>query len=276
VSFHAVLRLYLPTAPLWAGAYSSRRPGNELRFETAEVSLLGDREENQDRAAICRQGNGVLLVVADGMGGHSDGALAAEVAVDSVCRAFSKGSPGGREPEFLRAAVEAAHDAVVAVGEKIGIGRRPRATCAVCLVRDGVATWAHVGDSRVYLQRAGVLVTRTRDHTPIENLLQDGLITEDEVAGHPMRHYVEYCLGGVAEHPQISISTPVPLEPGDVLLVCSDGLWSGVPDEEIAAGPEQGLALEDWLARIADRAIRLGAPYSDNTTAVAYRALAQQ
>jgi PPM family protein phosphatase len=143
------------------------------------------------------------------------------------------------------------------------------------MVRDGVATWAHVGDSRVYLQRAGVLVTRTRDHTPIENLLQDGLISEDEIAGHPMRHYVEYCLGGVAEHPHISISTPVPLEPGDLLLVCSDGLWSGVPDEEIAAGPEEGLALEDWLARIAGRAIRLGAPHSDNTTAVAYRALAQ-
>jgi PPM family protein phosphatase len=248
-----------------------------LRFETAEVSLLGDREENQDRAAICRQGDGVLLVVADGMGGHSDGALAAEIAVDSLCRSFSKEAPDGQGgPEFLRAAIEAAHDAVVAVGEKVGIGRRPRATCAVCMVRDGVASWAHVGDSRVYLLRAGVVVTRTRDHTPIENLLQDGLISEDEVAGHPMRHYVEYCLGGVAELPHISVSAPLPLEPGDLLMVCSDGLWSGVPDEEIATGPEEGLALEDWLVRIAGRAIRLGAPYSDNTTAVAYRALADQ
>jgi PPM family protein phosphatase len=247
-----------------------------LRFETAEVSLLGDREENQDRAAVQAHNGSMLLVVADGMGGHSGGALAAEVAVDSLCRSFTAAAPGIEPRALLQSALEAAHDAVVAVGDKVGLGSRPRATCAACMIRDEHASWGHVGDSRVYLARANIVITRTRDHTPIESLLQDGLISEDEIAGHPMRHYVEYCLGGAAERPLITISEPVPLEHGDLLLVCSDGLWSGIADHDIAAGPEVGTALADWLARVAGRAVRVGTPYSDNTTAVALRVLADK
>lgn len=214
----------------------------------------------------------MLLVVADGMGGHSGGALAAEVAVDSLCRSLTQDEPRAGSREFLQAALESAHDAVVAAGETVGIGSRPRATCALCMVHEDHATWAHVGDSRVYLARDGVVLTRTRDHTPIESLLQDGLISEDEVAGHPMRHYVEYCLGGLAERPLISISDPVPLAAGDLLVVCSDGFWSGLSDVDIGAGPEHGTTLQDWLARMASRAVRVGTPYSDNTTVVALRA----
>lgn len=217
----------------------------------------------------------LLLVVADGMGGHAGGALAAEVAVDSLCRSLTASPPTGDQcRDFLGAAMATAHNAVVAVGEKIGLGSRPRATCAACLVCEGRVSWAHVGDSRVYFIRAGAIVTRTRDHTPIESLLQDGLISEEEVAGHPMRHYVEYCLGGAAEQPLVALSAAEPLQAGDLLLVCSDGLWSGVSDEDLAAGPDPDGALQDWLARLAGRAVRAGTPYSDNTTAVALRVLA--
>jgi PPM family protein phosphatase len=245
-----------------------------LRFETAEVSLLGDREENQDRAAVQADGGCLLLVVADGMGGHSGGALAAEIAVKSLCASFDERDAELDRQQFLRSALENAHDAVVAVGEQEGFGSRPRATCAVCLVRDGSANWAHVGDSRIYFARAGMVMTRTRDHTPVESLLQDGLISEEEIAGHPMRHYVEYCLGGVSERPLITTSEPVALTEGDLLLVCSDGLWSGLSDEVIGAGPDPEGRLEDWLTRIASRAVRAGTPHSDNTTAVALRVLA--
>jgi PPM family protein phosphatase len=244
-----------------------------LRFETAEVSLLGDREENQDRAAVHAAGGSVLLVVADGMGGHAGGALAAETAVSSLRDSFAGITPKVDDGRFLRTAMETAHDAVVSIGEEIGLGSRPRATCAACLIRDGQATWAHVGDSRVYFIREGAIVTRTRDHTPIENLLQDGLISEDEVAGHPMRHYVEYCLGGLAERPVIAVSGPVSLVPGDVMMLCSDGLWSGLMETDIAAGPDPEQPLEDWLTRLASRAVRFGTPHSDNTTAAACRAL---
>lgn len=247
--------------------------GNELRFrfETAEVSLLGDREENQDRCAADRSNGNVLLVVADGMGGHTGGALAAETAVDSLRQSFAMAAGDVDCREFLRTAIEKAHDAVVATGTKIGVGSRPRATCAACLVHDDQAVWAHVGDSRIYLLRDGEITTRTRDHTPIESLLQDGLISEAEVAGHPMRHYVEYCLGGLAERPLITVSQAVPLAADDLLLVCSDGLWSSLADADLAAGPGADMTLEDWLARITGRAVRAATPNADNTTAVALR-----
>jgi PPM family protein phosphatase len=256
-----------------AGSLAEGR-GDELRVETAEVSLLGDREDNQDRAAIERRPGGVLLVVADGMGGHAGGALAAETAVRSLCQTFAAAQPDVDGRQLLQGAMESAHDKVVGVGENFGVGSRPRATCAACVVRDGIATWAHVGDSRVYLARGGAIVTRTRDHTPIESLLQDGLITEDEIPGHPMRHYVEYCLGGLAERPVITVSEPTPLLAGDVVLLCSDGLWSGVQEEDLAAEPGEGRSLQEWLACLAAQAVRYSAPHSDNTTAVAIRSLA--
>jgi serine/threonine protein phosphatase PrpC len=246
-----------------------------LRFETAEISLLGDREDNQDRVAIHAGAGGLLMVVADGMGGHSGGALAATTAVDSLRHSYAAATPGFDAAEFLRAAIVRAHDAVVAVGEEVGIGSRPRTTCAVCVVCDGVATWAHVGDTRVYFARDGALVTRTRDHTAIEALLQDGLISEDEIPGHPMRHYVEFCLGGAPERPLVTLSEPTALVPGDMLLLCSDGLWSGAGDATLAAGPQQGTSLADWLSRTASRAVRACMPYSDNTTAAALRVLAE-
>ena len=245
-----------------------------MRFETAVTSLLGDREENQDRAAVREGSRGLLIVVADGMGGHAGGALAASTAVDSLLRSFDEAPPHITPAAFLRGAISRAHDEVVVAGEQVGIGSRPRTTCAACLVRAGAAVWAHVGDSRVYHARDGALQARTRDHTAIEALLQDGLISEDEIPGHPMRHYVEFCLGGAPEQPLITVSEPVTLAPGDLLLLCSDGLWSGVADADIAAGPQGDTSLADWLSRIASRAVRACMPYSDNTTAAAARVLA--
>lgn len=245
-----------------------------MRFETAEISLLGDREDNQDRLAVHEAAAGLLLVVADGMGGHAGGAAAASTAVASLVQSFDRATADTDPAGFLAWAIARAHDDVVELGMRVGIGAAPRTTLAACIVRDGGAVWAHVGDTRVYHARDGALVTRTRDHTAIEALLQDGLISEDEIPGHPMRHYVEFCLGGSAEQPLVTVSEPAALAPGDLLLLCSDGLWSSLEDADLAAGPDDDISLGDWLTRIAGRAVRAAAPYSDNTTAVALRARA--
>jgi serine/threonine protein phosphatase PrpC len=242
-----------------------------LGFETAEVSLLGDREENQDRYGVLTASDATLLVVLDGMGGHAGGARAAEAALESLRWSFASTGPDTDPTEFLRKALAQAHQDVVAIGDELPVGARPRATCAAGFVRDGQASWAHVGDARVYHLRDGAVLERTRDHTPVEQLLQDGLITEDEVLGHPMRHYVEFCLGGLTELPEIRVAAPRALESGDILLVCSDGLWSGVSEPELAASSGDVPVLAGWLARLAARAVRKTTPYSDNTTAVALR-----
>jgi serine/threonine protein phosphatase PrpC len=105
----------------------------------------------------------------------------------------------------------------------------------VCIVQDNTAWWAHVGDSRVYHLRAGQLVTRTRDHSHVELLLQEGLISAQQAQNHPMRNYVETCLGGDPMLPEMRIGRCVKLQAGDTLLVCTDGFWSNLLDEDIAA-----------------------------------------
>lgn len=242
-------------------------------MERAEVSLLGDREENQDRCGIAGDDAALLLMVIDGMGGHSDGALAAQTTLDLVSENFmARPRPVLDSPGFMHRIIGRAHDRLVQIGKTQSLEARPRATFAICLVQDGNAFWGHVGDSRIYLIRNNAIAARTRDHSHVELLLREGLITEEEIHTHPMRNYVECCLGGDSVLPEMSLSARHRLEPGDIVMACSDGLWSGVPEEEIAAlsGVADG-ELEAALQRLAERAVDANGPYSDNTTVAALR-----
>ena len=246
-----------------------------MRIETAEITLVGDREQNQDRVALAGSRDAALLVVVDGMGGHAEGERAAQTAADTLVRSFRRRRmPCGAPAEFLATSVEAAHDAVVALGDGLPIETKPRATCVCALIQDSRVWWLHVGDARAYLFRRGALVERTRDHSHVEALLQEGLITEDEVAGHPMRHYVEACLGGETGLPDLDSVPSHDLEHGDVVLLCSDGFWSGHGDEALAGAAHDHSALDRWLADAAAEAVRAGTPFADNATAAALRFLA--
>ena len=206
-----------------------------MAIEFAEVSLTGDREDNQDRAAVASGDGASLLIVMDGMGGHAYGARAAEVGCKVMLELFRTEPKPIFDPlGFLHLALGRAHTAVVGIGGKLAIDLRPRATCAVCLVQRQEAYWAHVGDSRVYHLRGGAVIARTRDHSHVEQLLREGSIREEEIPSHPMRNFVECCLGGEPTLPEMSISRREPLEEGDVLLVCTDGVWSNLKDAEIA------------------------------------------
>jgi len=244
-----------------------------LRYETAEISLIGDGDQNQDRVAILCREDSAFLVVVDGMGGHSEGDRAAEVARRSFIRSFDETEGDIRDPEtFIVDAVTRAHEAVTVIGDGLSVEHKPRATCAICLVLGGDAWWAHVGDARFYLIRDGKVILRTRDHSHVEVLLREGLIREEEIPGHPMRHYVECCLGGESALPKASDGMASrSMSPGDTLLVCSDGLWSGVSDEEIGRTCTIKRQVAEWLGSLSESALAANAPYSDNTTAAALR-----
>jgi len=244
-----------------------------LHIEHADLSLLGNREENQDRVAIAIGDGSALLVVVDGMGGHADGARAAEVAIRAMVGEFWDTSRPLFDPEgFLHLTVGRAHDAVVELGRGLPQEIRPRATCAVCIVQGSSAYWVHVGDSRVYQLRAGEIVARTRDHSHVELLVRAGRITESQAQEHPMRNYVECCIGGDPVLPEMSLSGRNVLLPGDVLLLCSDGLWAGLTDEQLATlSVGSGPALRDALASLGEQALIGTAPFADNTTAAAVR-----
>jgi serine/threonine protein phosphatase PrpC len=244
-----------------------------MQIEYAKVSALGDREDNQDRAAVVVSDEAALMLVFDGMGGHSDGARAAETGINVVQEMFVAAAQPIFDPQgFLYMALSKAHDEVVALGADLDVDFRPRATCAVCLVQEGFSFWAHIGDSRIYQVRDQKVVTRSRDHSHVEVLIQEGAISEEEAKDHPMRNFVECCIGGDVPVPDMSIANGKRLEPGDVLLACSDGLWSGLSDDDMAEiGKPGDDNLVSNLKSVSMKALRVNAPYSDNTTGTALR-----
>jgi len=244
-----------------------------MQIEYAKVSALGDRTDNQDRAAVVVADDAALMLVFDGMGGHSDGARAAETGLKVVQDMFMETSLPIFDPQgFLYMALARAHDEVVSLGQDVAVDFRPRATCAICLVQEGGAYWAHIGDSRIYQVRNGHVLSRSRDHSHVEVLIQEGAITEEEALDHPMRNFVECCIGGDAPVPDMSITGKQNLRSGDVLLACSDGLWSGLADEEMAQiGAVGDNNLVDNLKALSIKALNANAPYSDNTTGTALR-----
>ncbi len=243
-----------------------------MRIEFAKLSLWGNRHDNQDRVDVLARGDSALLVVVDGMGGHAGGALAAEVTVATLRQCFAEERSRVFDPQgFLTISLALAHDRVVELGEGVAVDHKPRATCAVCLVQDGGAYWAHVGDSRIYQLRDSSVRERTRDHSHVELLRREGLIREQEMRSHPMRNFVECCLGGDWPLPNMTVTTRKRLAPGDVLLACSDGLWTGLEDPEIGALAAPFSPLEQAVPALAERAVARNSPHSDNTTIAALR-----
>ncbi len=239
-----------------------------MKIEYAKVSALGDREDNQDRAAIVVADEAGIMLVFDGMGGHENGAQAAEIGLKTVQDQFMAAELPLFDPQgFLYESMARAHDEVVKIGSGLAVDFRPRATCAICLVQENGSWWGHIGDSRIYHMRDGRMLKRSRDHSHVEVLIQEGAITEEEALDHPMRNFVECCIGGDSPVPDMSITRKIPLQPGDVLLACTDGLWSGISDEEMAELATNGeMSLAESLKALSLKALTVNAPYSDNTT----------
>jgi serine/threonine protein phosphatase PrpC len=244
-----------------------------VRVDHAKLTLPGHRTENQDRVDLIAHNDALLMIVVDGMGGHAHGARAAEVTVATLKESFAEMTLPVFDPQgFLTLSLARAHDRVVKLGEGVALDHKPRATCAVCLVQDGGSYWAHCGDSRIYHLRAGVIKARTRDHSHVELLLREGLIAESEMRGHPMRNFVECCLGGDVPLPDMSVTARNKLEPGDVLIACTDGFWSGLEDQALAnASRDERAPLEQIVRTLAERAVAANAPHSDNTSVTAIR-----
>lgn len=243
-----------------------------LQSEFASISLIGHREENQDCVGVFGGDDAALLVVADGMGGHSDGAAAARVTLETFEREFADHGHPLLDPQgFLISTLTLAHRNVVELGQGCAMDLRPRTTCAACLVQDDSAYWAHVGDSRLYHLRAGAVHERSRDHSKVELLYRQGLIEKHEMREHPMRNVVECCLGGEPRLPNMAITGRKKLESGDVILACSDGLWSGAEDRLLGSLSDASANLSETLELLALQAVVTTAPFSDNTTAAALR-----
>jgi serine/threonine protein phosphatase PrpC len=242
-----------------------------MPFETALASRQGDRRLNQDRGAARIRESAGLLLLADGLGGHPRGELAAQVFIDSLSAAFAQARGPIPDPgRFLERAMSRAHAEIVRAGEQEHPPVAPLTTAVACLVQQQRACWTHVGDSRLYLFRGGHRFLQTRDHSLVQEAIELGEWPEEARELHPLRNAVTRTLGGRSQAPVIEHPQEIDLQPGDTLLLCSDGLWSALPESrllQLAAAPDLGEAVQE-IARQAEQA---GRPHSDNVTLVVLR-----
>ena len=205
-----------------------------MKFSIFQESRIGQRNSNQDRLGYRYTRDALLMVVADGMGGHLMGDVAAQITVEHLDESFLRqAQPTLADPlQFLSGALADAHHAIVDFAVEHDLPEVPCTTCVACVVQHGIAYWAHAGDSRLYLIRAGQMLARTRDHTQVQRLLEQGLIDAADAAVHPERNRIYSCLGG-EQPPQIEVSRATPLMAGDIVALCTDGAWGPLPDDTL-------------------------------------------
>ncbi|HEX6319709.1 MAG TPA: protein phosphatase 2C domain-containing protein [Burkholderiales bacterium] len=240
-----------------------------MNCEIASETRLGGRPYNEDRLAYFRTESAVLLALADGLGGHAHGDLAAELAVQHMVDAFREAArPRVANPDlFLFRAVGRVHAVLCALARERRLAETPRTTLVACVVQDACAYWMHVGDSRLYLLRDRAVATRTVDQTLVQELVACGRITEQEAETHPQRNVLLQCLGGPLP-PRLEPASMARLRRGDVVLLCSDGFSGPLNSREIGQRvPAAGL--QEALAELAGEAEARAGAQCDNLSVLA-------
>ena len=205
-----------------------------MKFTIYQNSRQGPRPYNQDRLAYSYSKDALLLVLADGMGGHRNGEVAAQLAVKTLTDAFQRlAVPSLSSPaKFLIDHIQQVHDMIENVTQLEDYAESPRTTIVAAIIQRGYLWCAHVGDSRLYHFRNGHLLFRTEDHSVVQSLYKKGMITKDEMATHPYKNKIYNCVGGETP-PQIDLSDRHELLEGDTVLLCTDGVWGVIDDQQI-------------------------------------------
>lgn len=235
-----------------------------MKFSVFQLSRRGGREKNEDRMGYSYTRDAVLFLLADGMGGHPEGEMAAQIALQTLSSLFQRDA----KPElpsvqsFLATGVMAAHHQIIRYASERAMMDTPRTTLVAGLIQDGELHWAHCGDSRLYVVRDGALLSRTRDHSYIEAQASAGAPTEGV-----NRNVLFTCLGSTVR-PMFDVAGPLKLREGDKLLLCSDGLWGSVEDEDIV-GMLSSVPVADAVPALVEQALLTAGAHSDNVTVIA-------
>jgi len=235
-----------------------------MKFSVYQVSRQGGREYNEDRMGYAYTRESALFVLADGMGGHPEGAMAAQLALQTFSASFQRVADPtvGDVPEFLHNALMAAHHQIVRYAAEKGMLDTPRTTLVAAMMERNQLHWVHCGDSRLYIVRNGEQLLRTRDHSFMEQQAHLGRGTQ-----HINRNILFTCLGSPVK-PIFDLSGPVQLQQGDRVLLCSDGLWGQLSDIEITTELTHR-PLEQVVPELVEKALKRGGPRCDNVTVLA-------
>ncbi len=236
-------------------------------MKTAHISKAGGRKYNEDYCSYLEQGGYGCYVLADGLGGHRGGAVASRVIGESILKAFQL-SPG-ISAGLLSAYLERAHSVFLAEQEKDSLLAGMKSTLVVLLSDYNKIFWGHIGDSRLYLFRAGKALIQTSDHSVPRHLADSGDIKEEQIRFHEDRNRLTKAFdGGSIERFEMA-EEPVELKHKDAILLCTDGFWEYVIEKEMLSD----LALTDdpafWLETMENRLIKKADSGNDNYSAVA-------
>jgi len=236
-----------------------------MKFSVFQISRKGGREKNEDRMGYCYTRESGLFVLADGMGGHPEGEVAAQLALQTISALYQKEARPivGDVTEFLATSLTAAHHQIIRYASEKGMLDTPRTTLVAAVVQAGSATWVHCGDSRLYVVRDGELLTRTRDHSYLEQQ-SAGVIRMDRIN----RNILFTCLGSPTK-PVFDVTGPIVLQQGDKILLCSDGLWGSLNDVDIVRHLSTQ-SVSDAVPDLVELALRNGGDHSDNVTVIAF------
>ncbi|MBA3773669.1 MAG: serine/threonine-protein phosphatase [Ramlibacter sp.] len=235
-----------------------------MKFSVFQISRKGGREKNEDRMGYCYTRESGLFVLADGMGGHPEGEVAAQLALQTISALYQKEARPivSDVTEFLTGALLAAHHQIMRYASEKGMLDTPRTTLVAAIVQGTSATWVHCGDSRLYVVRAGELLTRTRDHSYLEQQ-NAGVIRMDRIN----RNILFTCLGSPTK-PVFDVTGPIALQQGDKIMLCSDGLWGTLNDIDIVHHLSMK-SVSDAVPDLVEAALRNGGEHSDNVTVIA-------
>ena len=240
-----------------------------MRFSIYQDSKKGGRKVNQDRMGYLYTRDSLLMVVADGMGGHARGEIASELTLQTIAALFQRqAKPMLSDPAgFLEESILSAHRELHRYRAENSLPEAPRTTIVACVIQQGLAMWAHAGDSRLYLIRGPRIATRTVDHSRVHHLVSSGLISDEDAKDHPERNRIYNCVGAYVA-PTVEISHPMALHSGDVVLLCTDGLWGALQDRQIVDFFSDRTVMRAVPDLVAE-ALEAAGPEADNCTAVA-------
>jgi len=234
-----------------------------MKFSVFQVSRKGGRLKNEDRMGYCYTRESGLFVLADGMGGHPEGEVAAQLALQTIAALFQREArptlPDVKA--FLTSAVLAAHHQIMRYAGNKGMLDTPRTTVVAAVLQGTTATWIHCGDSRLYVVRDGEMLMRTRDHSHAE---RPRPMQGPEALN---RNLLLTCLGSPTT-PVFDVSEPLELQQGDRLMLCSDGLWA-VMDEMQIVRILANMPVAEAAPELVEMALRRGGPHGDNVTMIA-------
>jgi PPM family protein phosphatase len=244
-----------------------------MKFSIYQRSEQGGRKANEDRMGYTYTRESALFIMADGMGGHAHGELAAQIALETVTDCFkSQAQPKLADPRsFLSQSILMAHHHILQFSHEHGMADSPRTTIVALLVQEGQAWWAHCGDSRLYWIRNGALAGRTLDHSYVEQtplgMKPNSGSNATYLAKMANRNVLFTCLGSPTK-PIYDMSAALPLQHGDRFLLCSDGLWCQFSDQELTELFISDTAVANSTSFLIDLALKRAGRYSDNVTAM--------